>query len=86
MTGREFQERRRRLGLSVEDLAALLDSSVQSIRNIEAGGQRPGRPLVRLLKLLAHPATFTRAVHLANQERPSIPNRLGIGPNTTEGK
>ena len=55
MTGAEFSRQRDSLDLSVADLAALLDCREQTIRNIEQGGEkapRPGRQLVRLLKVL----------------------------------
>lgn len=54
MTPTDFREARHKLGLSVKDMAALLDTDPLSIRRIEMGEDRSSsrRPAPRMARLV----------------------------------
>lgn len=56
MTSDEFRRLRLEANLSIARLAWLLDCKEQTLRNIEQGGQRPGKQMAHHLRLLSFPS------------------------------
>jgi Zn-dependent peptidase ImmA (M78 family)/transcriptional regulator with XRE-family HTH domain len=70
MLGTDIRQRRERLGLSIEDVAALADVSDEQVRGAEAADDLPWRVLAALGRALAFdPATLVRGEALGDPRR-----------------